>query len=789
MKKLLSLLLTGFLLLSLFACNSKKTVTLADVVKAMNVTVEGEVDNQKELSNEEVLQALLKYSEMPKEQIGNGPLAHHSLALSLGMIDKDFQKDDKCSPSLLKKMAAPAKKLYESLHAEKLTPLFLNGMSQPIFPYTRGSLESGYSNDNSNIIRYSVYVETNYDTDGDGKLDLVKAVVQLPKSAAEGNYKAATIFEARPYISGCTPFRDIEKMPGKDKGFDMTKLHATPEKRVQKGESTTMEAAKKAKSNEWYYFSPYEDIYDYENLDWYDYYLIRGFAVVEAAGLGTRASEGFETCGSDVEIDAFKCIIEWLHGDRVAYTDLNSNIAIKADWSNGKIGMIGRSYSGTTQFALASTGVKGLETIVPTAGIASWYEYMNSQGTRIQNFPDDQTSSLALYCAGRYLDPQDWKTIEDNYGAYLHQLQNDTLASGNDYSDVWANRDYTLNPENINCSALIIHGMNDNNVRTKHMEMMYNTFTKAKKPVKLLLHQGAHITPTYNSGKYSMLIGPGQVKFDDLMNTWYSHYLYDVNNGVENIANVIAQSNQDANVWNTYDTYGVAKKLSLKAVSDEKETIITSDYKNAGIDESKVDEALIKQSTIANATFVSEVSEDITLMGSPVVKFKAALNKGSDNDNLTVTAKLIDLSEETFKAYNIADYYVNKDVQVEKGAWQGGGLEDYDIKQFVADDVKYKVIASGWLDLNNPESGFDSASASKKTALKAGEMHEYSLYLQPNVYKVAKGHKLALVLTTYDPNTVSYPEKEYAYTLDNSSLEAIIPAVEKDLSLEAKLLK
>lgn len=86
-------------------------------------------------------------------------------------------------------------------------------------------------------------------------------------------------------------------------------------------------------------------MYDYEDLTWYDYYLVRGFAVVECGGLGTKGSEGFETCGSDLEIDAFKCVIEWLNGERVAYTDKTSNIAIEADWSNGKVGMTGRSYA------------------------------------------------------------------------------------------------------------------------------------------------------------------------------------------------------------------------------------------------------------------------------------------------------------------------------------------------------------------------------------------------------------------------------------------------------------
>lgn len=121
-----------------------------------------------------------------------------------------------------------------------------------------------------------------------------------------------------------------------------------------------MEAAADAKASEWYYVSPYEsgswgEFYDYEDLDWYDYFLVRGYAVVEVGGLGTRGSEGFETCGTDLETDAFKCVVEWLTGDRVAYTDKENNIAIKADWSNGKVGMTGRSYGGTTDFSVAAT--------------------------------------------------------------------------------------------------------------------------------------------------------------------------------------------------------------------------------------------------------------------------------------------------------------------------------------------------------------------------------------------------------------------------------------------------
>ena len=81
-------------------------------------------------------------------------------------------------------------------------PVFENGLAQPVFPLTDGKTGEKYDPATSSIVRYCVYVETDYDVDGDGKRDLVKAVVQVPRSAVEGNYKAATLYEARPYAAG-----------------------------------------------------------------------------------------------------------------------------------------------------------------------------------------------------------------------------------------------------------------------------------------------------------------------------------------------------------------------------------------------------------------------------------------------------------------------------------------------------------------------------------------------------------------------------------------------------------
>ena len=246
-----------------------------------------------------------------------------------------------------------------------------NGMAQPIARYTDArSLE--YTNESSDLLRFVVYVETDFDTDLDGRPDLIKTMVQLPRSAAEGAWQAPVIYEARPYIAGMYTYNPTLPTPGAS-DFDERCLYARPAKRVPAGKISTLALAAQANPADWYYHLE-TDPFDQEylgNLTAYDYYLVRGFAIVQTAGLGTWGSEGIECCAGDLEARAFASVIEWLTGKRTAYTDLTGNMQIEADWCNGKIGMMGRSYAGAMAFELASMGLEGLKTVVPVAGPAS----------------------------------------------------------------------------------------------------------------------------------------------------------------------------------------------------------------------------------------------------------------------------------------------------------------------------------------------------------------------------------------------------------------------------------
>ncbi|MBF0992764.1 MAG: prolyl oligopeptidase family serine peptidase [Granulicatella sp.] len=737
--------------------------------------------NRKVTKKEAVLE-LLQWADTSQKLIGQTESDQLRFAESLGLI----QPGEDISQVITEfdSLVSIAQKLHDAYRSEKKSPLFLNGKAQPIFPYSTGQLNPDeYSFDKSDIVRFPVFVETDYDTDGDGKRDLVKAIVQMPKAVAQGDYKASTIFEARPYVAGTLDENHVtlesHNLPT-DGTYDMSWLRLKPKRRVPAGVQSTLEAAKNASSSSWYYYNEWEGFNDYEDLNWYDYFLIRGYVFVSSAGLGTKESEGYNTVGSDLEIGAFKNIIQWINGKRRAYTDRENNIEIKADWANGNVGMTGLSWAGTSTFGVGATGVQGLKTIVPAAGIASWYDYFNSQGTPYSSEPFSNLSWLSIYVTSRMFEQADWYKIWNNYSSYINQLNHDQNAHEHFYSDVWKERDYTVSPQ-LKVPALLVHGLNDDNVKTKHVELMYQALKKAGVLTKMYLHQGDHVYPAAMSHNFGIQRN-GQ-DYYDLLNEWFSHFLYNVDNKVESLPPVMVQDNNNVNHWTEYSSWESEHQLVLKANNKEKETVISSDYASAKLDKENRFEKISRVSSKSNASYAAEVSEDVTIKGNIPVTFKGALEKG-EGHNFQMFGVLMDVSDEEFNA--VVDGSAN-DTGVVGAFWQGGTLQNLDVKNFKTAPTKQKVIAKGWINLASPNSKYESSSSTDSIEPKVGEFHEYTMYLQPNVYKVEKGHRLVLVLNPYDLSDLSI-EKEYQIRLQTESIQAVLPVVEKDTILTAYYL-
>ncbi|MFR4752890.1 MAG: CocE/NonD family hydrolase [Enterococcus raffinosus] len=63
-----------------------------------------------------------------------------------------------------------------------------------------------------------------------------------------------------------------------------------------------------------------------------DFFLARGFAVVYGSGIGTRDSDGIQTCGSVEQTTAMVAYIEWLAGNRRAFANRTDNIRHPKAW-------------------------------------------------------------------------------------------------------------------------------------------------------------------------------------------------------------------------------------------------------------------------------------------------------------------------------------------------------------------------------------------------------------------------------------------------------------------------
>lgn len=686
-------------------------------------------------------------------------------------------------------------------------PVFENGLAQPVFKFTDGKTGENYDPATSSIVRYCVYVESDYDMDGDGKRDLVKAFIQVPRSAVEGSYKAATLYEARPYCAGVQAdgYDHMKEVESKEyRKFDFADLDKEVPARIPEGTISAMDLALKADPADWYYPDKgNNNSMVYENLDNFNYYLVRGFAVVVSAGFGALGSDGFNYVGSEYERDAFKFVVEWLHGDRVAYADREGKIQTKADWSNGNVAMTGRSYAGTMPFAVATTGVEGLKTIVPVAGIADWYTQQNMQGAQ-RYWPKEMLNSfLAYFCSSRYNDETLSEKQLDDIAAFHHELSLQQLKCGFDYNpEFWGAGNYRLHADQIKCSALIVHGFNDENVSTKQFEMMHTAFEQAGQTVKLLLHQGPHITPTMPNKNYGILID-GKF-YDDIVNEWISHYLYGVENSAEEMPEVLAQTNYDQKKWETESAWKTEHTIKLTS-KEESKTVIDTDWEKAGVSAENFDDVMALQSTNMAQRYVTDPFEKaVTVQGTVCLNLKAALKDGNietdfdpenrnDVDTLTmqlgaskvsgkmddveIAVLLCDVCDEEFDSIQTVDperNIVPVTTVKEGGIMNGGDLPAFDEAEFNTVHKKYRVITRAFADLCNPEAGYAPETAQNSIELKKGEYHDYSVYLNATRYTVEPGHRLAVVVATEDPvNCLIH--KTYSVEIDDSSVIVEVP--------------
>ncbi|HEX6446055.1 MAG TPA: Xaa-Pro dipeptidyl-peptidase [Streptosporangiales bacterium] len=572
------------------------------------------------------------------------------------------------------------------------------GVTQPVFSYR-------------NAIREYVRVESSVDADRDGKKDLIRVDIIRPKETDAG-LKVPVIMDESPYYDNVGRGNEGEtKKYGPDGNLVKFPLF-------------------------------------YDN-----YFVPRGYAVLNVDMDGTTRSDGCPTSGGASDVLGGKAVIDWLNGRAKAY-DANGR-PVTARWTTGRTAMIGKSYDGTLANAVAATGVKGLETIVPISAISSWYDYSRVNGVIWFKGEEDGLADFVdtdppEKCAAVF---QDLATGQDD-------------ATGN-YNPFWHERNYRTGPvadaSRVHASVFAIHGLNDLNVKPSQFSTWWAALAERGVPRKVWLSQYGHVDP-----------------FDfrrdvwvDTLHQWFDHWLWKIDNGVMRQPRADLEVGPDQWVtqrdWPTPGTRALTLRpqadggLGLKPAASGTGTY--TDTKQSEADD-VADPTAAKPYRLAFTT--PPLKHDVRLSGTPTVSLKVKLDKPTAN----LGALLVDYGTDTRVNY-LGDESGITTLATEDCHGESTPDDDACYKKTVTDTATsdVNVVTRGYVDAQNRH------SLSHPSPLTPGTYSTVRWKTLPQDYRFKAGHRLALVLFGTDGDTNEDDATGASVTVDLAGSRITLPVI------------
>lgn len=584
------------------------------------------------------------------------------------------------------------------------------GVTKPEFKDGQAQVVEAFSKSNE-WIHERLWVETSFDSDHDGKKDRVHVDVTRQKQTETEGLRVPVIYESSPYFAGTG-----------DGGSILWDV---------KHEIGVEPPARQHHPN--IAFNPDRK---WVSMELVSTWLPRGFAVVHSEAPGTGLSTGSPTVGGTPERYAPKSVIDWLNGRAKGFTTIDGNDQVFAKWCTGKVGMIGTSYNGTIPVAAATTGVKGLECIIPVAPNTSYYHYYRSNGLvrhpggwlgedidSLFDFinsgnPAGREQAITLYRDGQFAKGQDRKS--------------------GDYNSFWAERDLLPFAKNIKCAVLMAHAFNDWNVVPEH-SFRISQAVRGRVPLVQYYHQGGH------GGDPPM----------ELVNKWFTRFLYGVKNGVETgpKAYIVREREQGGrrNEPVAYADYPnpEAKPVTFfmgKGGSTMGELVLKAS-RGQGL-ESLVDDVTFGAPALAKM----EESPNRLLYATPIL-----ISPIHISGTVRVTLRLACSAE----AANLSVYLVQL-------PWTDGPIGTANL------------ITRGWADPQNAKEltkGGNYSSMERGDPLKPGVFVKLTFDLQPDDQVIPAGKRIGLMVLSSDREFTLWPKPGTKLTLDLDSSRVIVPIV------------
>jgi X-Pro dipeptidyl-peptidase len=580
------------------------------------------------------------------------------------------------------------------------------GKAVPIFKDGEAQIVPAFK-DPEKWIKHDLWVQTGFDTDGDGKLDRMHVDVTRPAQTDTQGLKLPVIYASSPYYAGVSK-------AGPEHFWDVNhEIGAVPPQHPDAPEvirTGTRPVISTSEIKKW---------------------LPRGYIVVHSSSPGTGLSQGSPTIGGRNETLAPKAVIDWLCGRVKGYTSAYGTQEVKAFWAKCSVGMTGTSYNGTLPLAAATTGVKGLNAIIPIAPNTSYYHYYRSNGL-VRNpggYSGEDIDVLYDFV----------HSGDENKRAHNNRVIRDGVMAKNmdrvtgDYNDFWHSRNYRAQLKNVKAALLMSHGFNDWNVMPAHSYQVYDTL-RNQVPAQVYYHQAGHG-------------GPPPLK---MMNRWFTRYLHGVENGVENDprAFIVREHvkkdkptayadfpNPAAEDVTFYLSKGApeAGALSLKKPTSQGKETLTDNYSFSGMTLAQA------EITEHRLLYVSPtLTKDLHLSGTSTIKIRMASSK---------------------KAANLSVYLISL-------PWkEGRRAKIYD-----------NLITRGWADPQN-HNAKDISMPKGGKKLKKGKFVEFSFELQPDDQVVQKGQQIGLMIISSDKGFTLQPAPGTKLTVDLDKTNITIPVV------------
>ena len=567
-----------------------------------------------------------------------------------------------------------------SNESDKAVPRFEDGQAQVVEAFK----------DPTQWIREDLWVETEFDTDGDGELDRMHVSVCRQKQTESEGLKVAAVYVSSPYFTGTG---------SNDRQFFWDPKNEVGESPKERPIPPPIKARIRRPLISMSHI-----------MDW----VPRGFAVVHSCSPGTGLSQGCPTVGGINESLAPKAVVDWLNGRATGFKTPDGDEQVKADWCTGKVGMTGTSYNGTIPLAAATTGVEGLEAIIPIAPNTSYYHYYRSNGL-IRHPGGYMGEDIdVLYDFINSGDPKKRDYCDCN-------VRDKEMAEGHDrvtgdYNEFWAGRDYLNQLEKVKAAVLMAHAFNDWNVMPEHSVRIYSALKEKGVPVQAFFHQGGHG-------------GPPPM---ELMNRWFTRYLYDVDNGVEDDPKswIVREGKRrtEPTPYPDYPHPGAelvpmylnqggqnAGLLTLEPSADQGTEVLVDDVAKTGADLAAAD------SSEHRLLYVTpELQEDLHLSGTSKLSIRLASSKPAANLSVWVVSL----------------------------PWQEGGK------------ITDNIITRGWADPQNYR------SLTESEPLKPGKFYKLSFDLQPDDQVIPKGQKIGVMIFSSDRDFTLWPKAGTQLTVD-----------------------